>query len=60
MLRYSVGNSLIDFHSKFDIQHFKLRDRLQGLEGSQAEETKTLPPPNEMYKLLLKEGIKPN
>lgn len=60
MLRYSVGNSLIDFHSKFDIQQFKLRDRLRGLEAGDKDDSKTLPPPNEMYKLLLKEGIKPN
>ena len=60
MLRQSICTSLVDFYSKFELEQIKHRMKFEGLPGSSGEVQKNLPPPNEMYKLLVKQGIKPN
>jgi len=63
MIKHSIASSVLDFHSKFDLEHIKHKLRLEKLQTSNDQSQlpgQTLPPPEEMYKLLIKQGSKPS
>ncbi len=60
MLRQSICTSIVDFYSKFELEQIKHKQKFEGLPSSEKDANKNLPPPNEMFKLLVKQGIKPN
>jgi len=59
MLKHSMTSSIVDFHSKFELDHEKYRLRLEALEAKKEEPAQKLPPPSQMFKLLIKQGHKP-
>jgi len=54
-----MTSSIVDFHSKFELDHEKYRLRLEALEAKKEEPAQKLPPPSQMFKLLIKQGHKP-
>ncbi len=61
LLKQSVANSVLDFYSKFELDMFKARDRIRALEANKGNnQNQPTPSESEMYKLLIKEGLKPN
>jgi len=60
ILKHSMTSSILDFHSKFELDHLKYKLKLDALEAAKQEKLEQkLPPPSEMFKLLIKQGHKP-